>query len=80
MNLHTFTVSHTLETIQVACATMEHDGIERRLQIAIATLRTLGTLTEEYPPEYFMDEEIDYIAEATLYCLDNILHTQGETE
>ena len=43
---------------------MNHECDE--LTIAIQILRTLGTLTEEYPMEYFTDEEIDLITEATI--------------
>ena len=43
---------------------MNHECDE--LTIAIQILRTLGTLTEEYPMEYFTDEEIDLITEATV--------------
>ena len=43
---------------------MNHECDE--LTIAIQLLRTLGTLTEEYPMEYFTDEEIDLITEATV--------------
>jgi len=79
MNFRTFTVSDAFDTIADAVQHI-HDGHPLSLRIAAQTLRTLGSLTEEYPPEYFTDDEIDYIAEATIFCLDNLLHTQGETE
>ena len=47
------------------------------LSIAIQILRTLGTLTEEYPMEYFTDEEIDLITEATIESI-NYITTQAE--
>lgn len=50
------------------------------LSIAIQLLRTLGTLTEEYPMEYFTDEEIDLITEATVESIHYVktLAEQGE--
>ena len=47
------------------------------LSIAIQILRTLGTLTEEYPMEYFTDEEIDLITDATIESI-NYIKTQAE--
>ena len=47
------------------------------LSIAIQLLRTLGTLTDEYPMEYFTDEEIDLITEATVESIHYIT-TQAE--
>ena len=47
------------------------------LPIAIQLLRTLGTLTDEYPMEYFTDEEIDLITEATVESIHYIT-TQAE--
>ena len=47
------------------------------LTIAIQLLRTLGTLTEEYPMEYFTDEEIDLITEATVESIHYVT-TQAE--
>mgnify|MGYP003112207776 CR=1 FL=1 len=50
------------------------------LTIAIQILRTLGTLTDEYPMEYFTDEEIDLITEATVESIHYVktLAEQGE--
>ena len=50
------------------------------LPIAIQILRTLGTLTDEYPMEYFTDEEIDLITEATVESIHYVktLAEQGE--
>ena len=50
------------------------------LSIAIQLLRTLGTLTDEYPMEYFTDEEIDLITEATVESIHYVktLAEQGE--
>ena len=47
------------------------------LSIAIQILRTLGTLTDEYPMEYFTDEEIDLITDATIESI-NYIKTQAE--
>ena len=47
------------------------------LTIAIQILRTLGTLTDEYPMEYFTDEEIDLITEATIESI-HYMKTQAE--
>ena len=47
------------------------------LSIAIQLLRTLGTLTDEYPMEYFTDEEIDLITEATIESI-HYMKTQAE--
>jgi hypothetical protein len=47
------------------------------LSIAIQLLRTLGTLTDEYPMEYFTDEEIDLITEATVESI-HYVKTQAE--
>ena len=47
------------------------------LTIAIQILRTLGTLTDEYPMEYFTDEEIDLITEATVESIHYVT-TQAE--
>ena len=54
---------------------MNHECDE--LSIAIQLLRTLGTLTEEYPMEYFTDEEIDLITDATIESI-NYIKTQAE--
>ena len=54
---------------------MNHECDE--LTIAIQLLRTLGTLTEEYPMEYFTDAEIDLITEATVESIHYIT-TQAE--
>ena len=54
---------------------MNHECDE--LTIAIQILRTLGTLTEEYPMEYFTDEEIDLITEATVESI-HYVKTQAE--
>ena len=54
---------------------MNHECDE--LTIAIQLLRTLGTLTEEYPMEYFTDEEIDLITEATVESI-HYVKTQAE--
>ena len=54
---------------------MNHECDE--LTIAIQLLRTLGTLTEEYPMEYFTDEEIDLITEATIESI-HYVRTQAE--
>ena len=57
---------------------MNHECDE--LTIAIQLLRTLGTLTDEYPMEYFTDEEIDLITEATVESIHYVktLAEQGE--
>ena len=47
------------------------------LSIAIQILRTLGPLTDEYPMEYFTDEEIDLITDATIESI-NYIKTQAE--
>ena len=54
---------------------MNHECDE--LTIAIQLLRTLGTLTDEYPMEYFTDEEIDLITEATVESIHYVT-TQAE--
>ena len=54
---------------------MNHECDE--LTIAIQLLRTLGTLTDEYPMEYFTDEEIDLITEATIESIHYVT-TQAE--
>ena len=54
---------------------MNHECDE--LTIAIQLLRTLGTLTDEYPMEYFTDEEIDLITEATVESI-HYVKTQAE--
>ena len=54
---------------------MNHECDE--LTIAIQLLRTLGTLTDEYPMEYFTDEEIDLITEATIESI-HYMKTQAE--
>ena len=68
-------MTHTTPVISDALANvdnalyhmMNHECDE--LTIAIQILRTLGTLTEEYPMEYFTDEEIDLITEATVVSI-----------
>ena len=43
-----------------------------RVHIAIATMRLLAALTDEYGPEYFTDDEIELIADTTLICIHAI--------
>ena len=47
------------------------------LTLAIQILRTLGSLTDNYPMEYFTDEEIDLITEATVESI-HYVKTQAE--
>ena len=47
------------------------------LSIAIGILRTLGSMTDTYPMEYFTDEEIDLITEATVESIHYVT-TQAE--
>tara|TARA_B100000214_G_C23493256_1_gene412687 strand:- start:8 stop:253 length:246 start_codon:yes stop_codon:yes gene_type:complete len=47
------------------------------LAIAVQLLRTLTVLTDEYPMEYFTDEEIDLITEATIESI-HYVKTQAE--
>ena len=54
---------------------MNHECDE--LTIAIQLLRTLAVLTDEYPMEYFTDEEIDLITEATVESIHYVT-TQAE--
>jgi len=74
---HTTTViSDALTNVENALYTMMNHECDE-LTIAIQLLRTLGTLTEEYPMEYFTDEEIDLITEATVESI-HYVKTQAE--
>ena len=69
-------ISDALTNVEQAlCHMMNYECDE--LSIAIQLLRTLGTLTDEYPMEYFTDEEIDLITEATVESIHYIT-TQAE--
>ena len=48
--------------------------------VAIQLLRTMGSLTDEYPIESFTDDELELITETTLACLNQLMDTaeQGE--
>ena len=74
---HTSTViSDALTNVEQALYHMMNYECDE-LSIAIQLLRTLGTLTDEYPMEYFTDEEIDLITEATVESIHYIT-TQAE--
>ena len=76
-------MTHPSTVISDALANVEHALYHMmnhecdELTIAIQLLRTLGTLTEEYPMEYFTDEEIDLITEATVESI-HYVKTQAE--
>ena len=48
--------------------------------VAIQLLRTMGSLTDEYPIESFTDDELELITETTVACLNQLMDTaeQGE--
>ena len=74
---HTTTViSDALTNVESALYTLMNYECNE-LAIAIQILRTLGTLTDEYPMEYFTDEEIDLITEATVESI-HYVKTQAE--
>ena len=70
------TISDALTNVDNALYHMMNHECDE-LTIAIQILRTLGTLTEEYPMEYFTDEEIDLITEATVESI-HYVKTQAE--
>ena len=72
----------TFTTVEVSnCLMVLDDGADilmnepdhpNLLRIAIQLFSTIGTLTDQYTPDHFMDEEIDFIANLTLLCIDVI--------
>ena len=75
----TTVISDALNNVEQALYHMMNYECDE-LSIAIQLLRTLGTLTDEYPMEYFTDEEIDLITEATVESIHYVktLAEQGE--
>jgi len=74
---HTTTVvSDALSNVEQALYHMQNYECDE-LTIAIQLLRTLGSLTDQYPMEYFTDEEIDLITEATVESI-HYVKTQAE--
>ena len=74
---HTTTVvSDALTNVEQALYHMQNYECDE-LTIAIQLLRTLGSLTDQYPMEYFTDEEIDLITEATVESI-HYVKTQAE--
>jgi hypothetical protein len=43
-----------------------------RMQVSKEILRLMAALTDEYGPEYFMDDEITTINDAMVQCLQTI--------
>jgi len=76
-------MTHTTTVVSDALSNVEHALYHLQnyecdeLTIAIQLLRTLGALTDQYPMEYFTDEEIDLITEATVESI-HYVKTQAE--
>ena len=72
----TTVISDALTNVESALyKLMNHECNE--LAVAVQLLRTLAVLTDEYPMEYFTDEEIDLITEATVESIHYVT-TQAE--
>tara|TARA_R110002020_G_scaffold289951_1_gene505413 strand:+ start:726 stop:968 length:243 start_codon:yes stop_codon:yes gene_type:complete len=69
-------ISDSLGAVENALDVLQNYECDE-LKFAISILRTLGVLTEQYPMEYFTDEEIDLITEATIESL-HYMKTQAE--
>ena len=42
------------------------------LHIAMQLINTIGTLMDQYTPDHFTDEEIDFISDLTFMCIEVI--------
>ena len=42
------------------------------LHIAMQMINTIGTLMDQYTPDHFTDEEIDFVANLTTECIEVI--------
>ena len=40
------------------------------LHIAMQLINTIGTLMDQYTPDHFTDEEIDFVSSLTSMCID----------
>ena len=72
-------ISDALVTVEEALYHMMNYECDE-LSIAIGILRTLGSMTDTYPMEYFTDEEIELNTEATIESINYVktLAEQGE--
>tara|TARA_R110002020_G_scaffold244400_1_gene458049 strand:+ start:119 stop:361 length:243 start_codon:yes stop_codon:yes gene_type:complete len=79
MTRTTTDISDSLGTVEEALYHLKNYECDE-LTIAIGILRTLGSMTEQYPMEYFTDEEIDLITDATIESIHYVktLAEQGE--
>ena len=70
--------SDAIELIAQGIVILEEQDYDYDLNtIACQLLQTMGSLTDEYPMEYFTDEEIDLITATTMACLSQLM-TQTE--
>tara|TARA_R100001443_G_scaffold110568_1_gene122601 strand:+ start:541 stop:783 length:243 start_codon:yes stop_codon:yes gene_type:complete len=76
MNHSTTIISDAMHSVEHALETLQNYECDE-LTLAIQILRTLGSLTDNYPMEYFTDEEIDLITEATVESI-HYVKTQAE--
>jgi len=51
---------------------------DERMQVSTEILRLMAALTDEYGPEYFMDDEIITINDAMVQCIHTI-RTHSDT-
>jgi hypothetical protein len=73
------TISDALYSIQDGLEVLQQYDTEGNLTLACGILRTLGSMTDKYPIEYFTDEELDLITEATIESIHTVrTYTEGE--
>ena len=63
-------VTHTLELLQDG---LERLHADRNVEVATALLHTMGSLTYEYGPEYFTDDEVALISDTTVVALATVV-------
>ena len=66
----TAVATHALELIEEGLYRL-HDCPDA--EIAMALLETMGSLTHEYGPEFFTDDEITLISETTVVALSTVI-------
>ena len=81
MTLSTAQITQALALMTQAQARMQDPYADDLMVIAEQTMSLLGSLTEEYSPEYFTDEEVELISNTMMVALDVLVdHTHNRED
>jgi hypothetical protein len=73
MNFTTTEMSNALTVLDEGAHLLIHEPDHPNyFLITLQLMNTIGTLTDQYTPDHFTDEEIDFLSNLTSMCIDII--------